>query len=47
MVNGITEGISKAIIKRLEELEELTVERSEYASKELMERMAEITAATG
>ena len=47
MVNGITEGISKSIVKKLEELEDIKVERSEYASAELMQRMADITSATG
>ena len=47
MINGITEGISKAIIKRLEELENIKVERSCYVSQELMDSMAQITHATG
>ncbi len=47
MINGITDGISKNVISKLEALEKLTVERSEYISAELMEAMAEITGITG
>lgn len=47
MVKGNTEGLSRAITAKLEELEKITVDRGEFASEELLAAMADITGRTG
>lgn len=47
MINGNLSGVKKATVERLEALWELSVERDCFASAELLEEMAYITADTG